>query len=133
MWSSGVSGARAGRRWRAAWHAGSKHCQRCGDIFALPELLRIKAHIAKAGGDDGAAENLLLESLALSEQQDSRAWSLRAAMDLARHWRMQGRTFEAAALLQAYRSRVAEGADTKDVRAMQALWAECAALPADSA
>lgn len=110
-----------------------EHCQRCGDIFALPELLRIKAHIAKAGGDDGAAENLLLESLALSEQQDSRAWSLRAAMDLARHWRMQGRTFEAAALLQAYRSRVAEGADTKDVRAMQALWAECAAPPADSA
>ena len=100
-----------------------EHCKRCGDIFALPELLRLKAGaIGAQGGDAQAVEGLLRESLDLSERQDSRAWSLRAAIDLARLWLAHGRTSEVVTLVRACRQSVTEGFDTKDVRALEALW-----------
>ncbi|WP_222615699.1 ATP-binding protein [Dyella telluris] len=102
-----------------------EHCQRCGDIFALPELLRLKAGIVDALGGDGATvEMLLRESLGLSERQDSRAWSLRAAIDLARLWLKSGRSQEAMTLVRRYHESVTEGFDTKDVRALEALWVD---------
>jgi predicted ATPase/DNA-binding winged helix-turn-helix (wHTH) protein len=111
-----------------------EHCKRCGDIFALPELLRLMARISDALGTDGkVVESLLRESLALSERQDSRAWSLRAAIDLARLWLRHGRTPDAVALVQSHRDSLTEGFDTKDVRALEALWADIAESAVDHA
>jgi predicted ATPase/DNA-binding winged helix-turn-helix (wHTH) protein len=121
--------AMSGRHAEALALAGStiEHCQRCGDIFALPELLRIKAGaVASLGYDEAIVEGLLLESLALSERQDSRAWSLRAAIDLARLRHAQGRTADAVATLRVCREAVTEGFDTKDVRLLERLWGELA-------
>ena len=111
-----------------------EHCKRCGDIFALPELLRLKANISAAlGADSRAVEVLLRESLGLSERQDSRAWSLRTAIDLAKLWLKQGRISDAVSLVQGYRESVTEGFDTKDVRALEALWSDMATSAMDGA
>lgn len=107
---------------------------RCGDIFAMPELLRLKASVTAAmGGGDRAVEALLRESLNLSERQDSRAWSLRATIDLSRLWVRQGRTYDAMGLLQACRESLTEGFDTKDVRALEALWSDITVSATDDA
>ncbi|RUL78855.1 ATP-binding protein [Dyella choica] len=111
-----------------------EHCKQGGDIFALPELLRLKASATGSLGAHGdVVESLLQEALALSERQDSRAWSLRAAIDLAKLWLKQGRTSEAVALAQSYRKSVTEGFDTKDVRTLEALLTSIAAVALDSA
>jgi len=100
----------------------------------LPELLRLKANISAAlGADSRAVEVLLRESLGLSERQDSRAWSLRTAIDLAKLWLKQGRISDAVSLVQGYRESVTEGFDTKDVRALEALWSDMATSAMDSA
>lgn len=100
------------------------HCRASGDVFALPELLRIKAGIIKVinGGDVQKATVILQESLALSRQQGAWSWELRASMDLARLWLEQGCRGQAIELLKACRKKVSEGFDTLDVRRLEALW-----------
>ncbi|WP_258166714.1 winged helix-turn-helix domain-containing protein [Pseudomonas poae] len=92
------------------------HCRHSGDAFALPELLRIKASIQTSD----AAEALLEESLALSQQQGSRSWALRSSMDLAALWQAQGRGGEARQLLSQCREQWSEGFDTQDLRQLMA-------------
>ena len=90
------------------------HCRHSGDAFALPELLRIKASIHES------PEALLEESLVLSQQQGSRSWALRSAVDLAALWHTQGRGTEAQQLLSQCREQFSEGFDTQDLRLLQA-------------
>lgn len=96
-------------------------CDGNGELFAMPELLRIKASIVDslAGGDE--VEALLLDSLAWSRRQDAPAWELRTAIDLARRWMESKRAIEAAELLGPLRAAFHEGFDTADLRAADEL------------
>ncbi|USW03102.1 winged helix-turn-helix domain-containing protein [Pseudomonas pergaminensis] len=99
-----------------------EHCRHSGDAFPLPELLRLQASIHKAQvpGDNKRPETLLEESLSLSQQQGSRSWALRSAIDLAALWQAQGRGSEAQRLLGQHREQFSEGFDTQDLRLLQA-------------
>ena len=56
-----------------------------GDIFYLPEALRVRGGIALTGPrpDPDEAEALFRRSLDLSRRQGARAWELRTAIDLS--------------------------------------------------
>jgi tetratricopeptide (TPR) repeat protein len=85
----------------------------------LPELLRLKGRVLLAmpehRSDD--AEMCLLKSLELSRAQGTRAWELRTATDLARHWSERGRAEDARALLRPVVAQFTEGFDTPDLKA----------------
>ena len=85
----------------------------------LPELLRLKGRILLAMPEPRAddAEKCLLESLAVSRTQGTRAWELRAATDLAAHWSERGRAEDARALLRPVLAQFTEGFDTPDLKA----------------
>lgn len=96
-------------------------CNGNGELFAMPELLRIKAGIVLALDGGGEAEALLRDALAWSSRQGALSWQLRAAIDLARLWMQDGRPAEAAALLKPLRQEFREGLDTSDLRAADLL------------
>lgn len=59
-------------------------CNAMGELYAIPELLRIKANIVqRLGGDAGASEALLRDSIAMAGEQGARAWERLAGADLA--------------------------------------------------
>lgn len=97
-------------------------CNRNGELFAMPELLRIKAQVLRsaAGNSTSEIETLLLDSLACGRRQGARSWELRSAIDLARLW-MDRRRAEALALLMPLREAFSEGFDTADLRASDLL------------
>jgi len=91
---------------------------RNGDLYNLPELLRVKArcllHVSEPNAEGPQA--CLVESLSWSRRQNARSWELRASTDLARIVAGDGRHDEAIALLQPVVARFEEGFETKDVR-----------------
>ncbi|MBX9700862.1 MAG: AAA family ATPase [Acetobacteraceae bacterium] len=79
-----------------------------GEIWALPELLRIKASIIRRLDGRTAEreiEALLRQSLAAARGKQARWWELCSACDLARLWAEQGRLPEARELVAAALSR----------------------------
>jgi predicted ATPase len=72
------------------------------------------------------AEACFLEALAIAQQQQAKAWELRAAMSLARLWRQQGKIREARTLLADIHGWFTEGFDTADLQEAQTLLAELA-------
>ncbi len=96
-------------------------CNGNGELFAMPELLRIKAGVAHALVGKTEAETLLLDSLAMSRRQGARSWELRSAIDLARLWIADKRSADALALLGPLRETFREGFDTTDLRAADLL------------
>jgi predicted ATPase/DNA-binding winged helix-turn-helix (wHTH) protein len=97
-----------------------------GRLFTMPELLRIKAEIL-AGllrPDTQAVEDCLLGSLELSRRQASRAWELRAAVDLARLWADRGQLQNARELLRPAFEQFSEGLETADLKAAERLLAD---------
>ncbi len=68
-------------RHQEAWYmveAAISRCALLGELFAMPELLRIKAEIADwLDGDCVAREALLRDALALARQQGARAWEVK--------------------------------------------------------
>ena len=90
----------------------------------LAELLRIRGELVlKAGKSDTAAkaEQEYLSALHCARHQGALFWELRTATSLARLWRDQGRSTEAAALLQGVYNRFTEGFATADFKAATAL------------
>jgi predicted ATPase len=85
------------------------NCRRNGELFSLPELLRVKARTE-------SAETWLHDALDCARAQGARAWELRAANDLARTWLDLGRIEDARQLLQPLRDGFDEGLDTVDIR-----------------
>jgi hypothetical protein len=59
-------------------------------FWAVPELLRVEAALARRSGDAGTAEKLLFQSLTLAEEAGATGWSLRAGLSLAHLWRNAG-------------------------------------------
>ena len=113
-----------------------------GDLFYLPELLRVRAtvlsHLAADRAADAAADRAadaaadraadaiacLHESLALSREQGALAWELRAALDLARAWAAADQPEKASALLADTMLGFDAGSTSVDLTAAAALLQE---------
>lgn len=94
-----------------------------GDLVYMPELLRVKGEVllSMPQPSSDTAETCLMQSMELSRRQGARAWELRAAVNLAALWAMQGRPAEAKALLQPVFEQLSEGRDTADLTAAKRL------------
>lgn len=101
-------------------------CEENGERLARPELLRLEATAERLRGAPERADELLLESIACSQQQGARAWELRATIDLANSWATQGRTSDALERLRSVREGFSEGATTADLVAADRLLATLA-------
>jgi predicted ATPase len=91
--------------------------------WAMAEVLRVKARLLKAaaGAETKEIETILLSSLDTARAQQARCWELRAACDLARLWKGQGRGREGLKLVQAIYEQFTEGFDTADLLEAKAL------------
>lgn len=104
-------------------HRTMQRCERDGDGFALPELLRIKGNtLRKLNPRSAAAEETFQDGLACARRHSARAWELRLALDLARLWLETGRNTEVAALLRPFRGDHRQGTDSTDVGDLEMLW-----------
>jgi class 3 adenylate cyclase/tetratricopeptide (TPR) repeat protein len=100
---------------------------RTSERFFEAELLRLKARALVIEGGPCAstdAQKLLEESLAVANNQKARSLELRAAADLARLHRDQGRLAEARDLLAPIYGWFTEGFDTPDLKEAKALLEE---------
>jgi predicted ATPase len=90
---------------------------RNGDVFNMPELLRIKGNVLASVADAQQAEECFLHSLELAVRQSAPSWELRTTTSLARLWLQQERRDDARdALAQVY-ARFNEGFETADLKA----------------
>jgi len=97
--------------------------ERSGDHLYMPELLRMRGKVLshQPAPRMQDAEACLMQALDLSRAQGAKAWELRAAVDLAGLISERGRREEAKGLLQSSLEGFAEGSDTADIRAADAL------------
>lgn len=68
---------------RAVIDATAAACTARGELFAMPELMRIKAEILRHADDRAASDALLREARDLARAQGAQAWERRIAMALA--------------------------------------------------
>jgi predicted ATPase len=73
---------------------------------------------------EGAAEDAYQLALAIAQRQSATFWAMRAALDLARLWRDQGKRTEAGHLLSPIYSEFTEGFDTPVLQDTKALLSE---------
>ncbi|RYG89203.1 MAG: hypothetical protein EON59_01895 [Alphaproteobacteria bacterium] len=93
-----------------------------GALWCGPEARRAMAERAHAKGIPSAdVEAGLTRAFVQAQAQGALAWELRCAMSIARLWRANGRTDEAAALLHNVLARFHQGYETADLRAASAL------------
>ncbi len=95
--------------------------EKTDETQSLSDLHRLQAAIAEAGGDVEVAEEHLVSAIDVARRQGAKLWELRAAIDLARLWRDQGKTAEAISLLQSAHDCIAEGDCLEDRTTAQAL------------
>jgi predicted ATPase len=76
--------------------------------------------------DHAGAEDSYRDALAVARRQSAKFWELRAALDLARLWRDQGRRIEARTLLAPIHRWFTEGFDTPVLQDAKALLDELA-------
>jgi predicted ATPase len=76
------------------------------------------------GPDTAKAQMHFVRALAVARQQQAKSWELRAAMSLARLWRIQGKQQQARELLTPVYGWFTEGFDTRDLKAAKALLEE---------
>jgi predicted ATPase len=93
------------------------------------EVYRLAGEIAlKSPEPDAAkAQAYFDRALAVARQQQAKSWELRAAMNLARLWRDQGKVRQARELLAPVYGWFTEGFDTRDLKEAKALLEELAA------
>ena len=91
--------------------------------WCMPEILRIKAGIATAQGDNQNAELLLQESINVAKDTGALAWQLRSSSDLAVLWQSQSRTVDAKGMLQAVYDEFSEGFEIGEVASASILLA----------
>jgi len=98
--------------------------EQTSERFFEAELLRLKARALVIEGGFGVstdAQELLEESLAIAQGQNARSLELRAAADLSRLHRDQGRCADARDLLTPVYAWFTEGFDTQDLKEAKAL------------
>ena len=102
-----------------------------GNLLYVPELLRVKGtlllRLPEPNRND--AEACFVEALELSRHQGSRAWELRAAIDLAKLLAGRGKIDGANELLGPLFEHFAEGHGTADLKAAERLLATLGQLP----
>jgi predicted ATPase/DNA-binding response OmpR family regulator len=98
-------------------------CEDSGERWAMPEVLRSKAHLLLSArrADDAEIEGILLQSLEIARRQQARCWELRTSYDLSRLWQHRGQSKKALELLQSVYDQFTEGFDTADLRDAQKL------------
>jgi predicted ATPase/DNA-binding winged helix-turn-helix (wHTH) protein len=92
--------------------------ERGGDLYWMPEILRIKADLllSAAQPDERQADACYLRSLELARQQSALGWELRTAMGLARLKLQAGQRDTARSLLAPVYERFTEGLESSDLR-----------------
>jgi predicted ATPase/DNA-binding winged helix-turn-helix (wHTH) protein len=100
--------------------------ERNGDLFILPELLRVKGTILMSARKPGVAraDECFQRALELAAQQQALAWELRAATSLARLRLDRGGRYEARSILVAVHDRFNEGFGSADLMAARDLLRE---------
>ena len=89
--------------------------------------MRGRVALKPPGQDEAKAERHFECALAVARQQQAKSWELRAAMNLARLWRSQGKVHLARELLAPVYGWFTEGFDTRDLKEAKALLGELAA------
>jgi class 3 adenylate cyclase/tetratricopeptide (TPR) repeat protein len=85
--------------------------------FFEAELYRLKARaLLVRGAPNAEVESLLDQALQTAHSQQARSLELRAATDLARLWRDQGKRIEARDVLSSIYGRFTEGFETRDLK-----------------
>ena len=82
---------------------------------------RFMALVASAEGKQPEAEEEFERALTVAREQDARWFELRAARDLSRLWRDQGKTKKARDLLAPIYGWFTEGFDTADLKEAKTL------------
>jgi class 3 adenylate cyclase len=102
--------------------AARDHRDICGEAARTSELDRIEAGILRAeAAPSKSVELLLRNAICLARSQGARLFELRAATDLARLWRNEGRRAEAHAVLAPIYGWFTEGFAMPDLREAKAL------------
>lgn len=88
-----------------------------GNVFRLPELLRLKGLIlsSRRSPDPDSGEEYLLEALQLAGRQSALAWQLRTALDTAGLWLAKKRSMDAYNVLAPIYGRFTEGFQRPDL------------------
>jgi predicted ATPase len=95
--------------------------ERTGERWFAAEIYRQKGQLLQRQGRPEAAEELYRKALSIAREQEAKLWELRAASNLARLRRDQGRHGEARALLAPVYGWFTEGFDTPDLKEAKAL------------
>jgi predicted ATPase len=101
----------------AAVDAGLDLSEGFGETLNVPELLRVRGEIClrKPTADPAAAERAFQLSLQQAKAQTALSLELRSAISLARLWSSQGKSSDAADLLETSYRRFEEGFQTRDL------------------
>lgn len=99
------------------------HAERNQELWAMPELLRLKGELLLLSGGSAqrAAKAWFDRAIALARAQGALAWELRVTISIARLQAKQGRTEWARKLLESVYDRFTEGFDTADLQAAKEL------------
>jgi predicted ATPase len=92
-----------------------------GERWFEAELHRLKGELSLAGRDRATAEACFLGAIAFARERAAKLWELRAATNLARLWREQGRRAEAFDLLAPIYAWFTEGFDSPDLKEARSL------------
>ena len=85
------------------------------------QTFRLRGVLLTLMGDRVAAESSFRDAISLAQRQGAKFFELRAALDLARLWRDQGKVQQARELLAPVYGWFAEGFDTRDLKEAKAL------------
>jgi predicted ATPase len=92
--------------------------------WAEAEMHRVRGTLLLSIGERAAAEDSYCHALSVARGQSAKFWELRAAIELGRVWRDQGKRTEARELLAAVYDWFTEGFDTPVLKDAKALLAE---------
>jgi predicted ATPase len=102
----------------------AKLVQTTQERWAEAEMNRVRGGLLLSLGERTAAEESYCEALAVARRQSAKFWELRAAIDLGRLWRDQGKCIETRELLMPIYESFTEGFDAPALRDARALLAE---------
>ena len=87
---------------------------------------RLRGTLLLSMNEHAEAENSYRRALEVAQRQSAKFWELRAALDLARLWRDQGKRTEARDLLSPIYGWFTDGFDTRDLKEAKALLVDLA-------
>jgi tetratricopeptide (TPR) repeat protein len=100
-----------------------------GEKFWLTEIQRYLGRLTLAeNGDRGTAEHYFRHALSTAETRGAFGFALRAAIDLARHLRQDGRIAEANQILSGVYAHFKASDDTSDLRTAKAMLEDSAGI-----